>query len=542
MAAGYQYRENSAQFYPDILQSTVSFEDQVVGVYPTGYLDASADVHDYYVETLIPVVAGVRGIQLLELELGARYSDYEHTDAENTWKALLNWQVNDYIRFRGGFNRATRAPNLGELFLNPQEIFTGGGSFGDACGIRSNAPYGAAGILPDPNQLPGQDPPELAPGQTQAGALSTLLICQAMMGGPGSNAVTQYYDIAGTGGGAGGGFAWVLQQGNENLTSEIADTWTFGLVARSPWTSPWASGLTASLDWYKIELEDAIMLYSLDYAAWRCFGTNLVTTPEAAAAQAASEACQLLPRDQNSGAPLTTTISYDNQAYVKTSGFDVGINWFWDLPTLFNARAGTVGLSLQATVLDYFKTKASPAVFDVEMDWKGTLGPTLPGTNGGSYDYRLFGTASYSRNDWSVSLRWRHLPGVYTSGYATQQSIIANNNAVAGGANGIILGWTPTTQLESDSYNIFDASFNWSINDRMALRAGITNLFDEEPVLVGQSTGYPVGTNLQAVCDNAAALGCTNPTNFSLPGAGGYQAGYYDTLGRSAFVGLKISF
>ena len=155
-AAGYQSRRNSGVFNPDILQSQQSFTDQVIGVYPTGYLDAKTSVDDYYVEGLIPVIQGKTAFQRLELEIGARYSDYEHTEAENTWKALINWQVNDILRFRGGFNRATRAPNLGELFLNPQEIFTGGGAFGDACGVRSNSPYGAGGTGTDPVVGPGE--------------------------------------------------------------------------------------------------------------------------------------------------------------------------------------------------------------------------------------------------------------------------------------------------------------------------------------------------------------------------------------------------
>ncbi|HZL96158.1 MAG TPA: TonB-dependent receptor plug domain-containing protein, partial [Vicinamibacterales bacterium] len=115
MATGYQSRRNSGVFNPDILQSQQSFTDQVIGVYPTGYLNAETSVDDYYLEALIPVLQGKTAFQRLELELGARYSDYEHTDAENTWKTLINWQVNDILRFRGGFNRATRAPNLGEL-------------------------------------------------------------------------------------------------------------------------------------------------------------------------------------------------------------------------------------------------------------------------------------------------------------------------------------------------------------------------------------------------------------------------------------------
>ncbi len=158
-AAGYQSRRNSGMFNPDILQSQQSFTDQVVGVYPTGYLDAETSVDDYYVEGLIPVIQGKTAFQRLELEIGARYSDYEHTDAENTWKTMINWQVNDILRFRGGFNRATRAPNLGELFLNPQEIFGLAGAYGDACGVRSNSPYGAGGSGPDPVVGPGETRP-----------------------------------------------------------------------------------------------------------------------------------------------------------------------------------------------------------------------------------------------------------------------------------------------------------------------------------------------------------------------------------------------
>ena len=74
-AAGYQSRRNSGLFNPDILQSQISFADQVIGVYPTGYLDAETSVDDYYVEGLIPVLQGKPAFQRLELEIGARYSD-----------------------------------------------------------------------------------------------------------------------------------------------------------------------------------------------------------------------------------------------------------------------------------------------------------------------------------------------------------------------------------------------------------------------------------------------------------------------------------
>ena len=96
-------------------------------------------------------------------------------------KALANMQVTDALRVRGGYNRANRAPNLGELFLELQQIFTGsGGLFSDACSLRSNAPFGAGGADDDP--VTGTEgPTQLASGQTMAGATSTYLICQAQM-------------------------------------------------------------------------------------------------------------------------------------------------------------------------------------------------------------------------------------------------------------------------------------------------------------------------------------------------------------------------
>lgn len=537
-AAGYQRRENSATFVPDILQSTVSFTDQVIGVYPTGYMDASTSVDDLYVEMLVPLLSGKRGAEALELELGARWSDYEHTDDENTSKFLLNWQVNDWARFRGGFNRATRAPNLGELFLAQQEIFqVGGNNFGDPCGLRSTAPYGAGGTGPDPDLQPGEIPPPLAAGQTTAGAQSARLICEALMGAAGAN---QFYNVANATGGGGGLFNWVQQVGNPALKSETADTWTFGFVMNSPFERPWLRGATLSIDYYRVEIEDAIMLYSVDYANFRCYGSTLVSNATQAAAQAASAACQLLPRNPATGGALTTSLSYDNQATIETAGADIALNWAMQFSDVGSSIPGGLGFNVQATLLDYYKTKQSPAVYDVETEWVGSLGPNLSGTNPGAYDYRLFSSLSYFRDAWAVSLRWRYLPEVYTAAYASQQALRANNARVAAGGPGILLSYVPLTEIETDSYSIFDVSFNWNINESLALRGGVNNVFDEEPVDVGSTTGFPIGTTLSSVCGGAP--GCQQPGAFSLPTTGPFNGGYYDTIGRRFFVGFELRF
>ena len=545
-ALGYQYRKNAAQFFPDILQSTASFADQVIGVYPTGPLDASTNAKDIYAELLVPIVSDLPYLKKVELELGGRESEYSTTDSTFTFKINGNIEVNDWVRFRGGYNRATRAPNLGELFLNLQEIFTGDGRFGDPCGVRSNSPYGAGGSGTDINtQITA--PTQLAAGQTAAGAQSTKLICQAQMGAGGSNT---FYNLTNAPTAGGGVFAWVYQQGNQNLESEKADTWTAGVVFTSRAENPWLGGFTAAVDWWKVDIEDAIQQYSIDYARYLCYGGAPVTNATEAAARAATPGCANVPRNQSNGGALTMLLQYDNQATIATSGVDVQINWGAALADLGLASVpGRVGVNLQGALLDYYKTKQSPFPFDVETEWKGSLGPTLTGTNPGAYGYRFNMGLSYSLPALNLSLRWRHLPSVTPAAQAAERAIVENNNRVANGGEGVMLSYTPGTWIAAPKYDVFDLSAIWNINQTFSLRAGVDNLLDRNPAVIGVGNaaglnGYPAGTDLNSVCGGAVARGCVNPTNNIIPNSayGNTNAGFYDVLGRRYYLGLKASF
>jgi outer membrane receptor protein involved in Fe transport len=544
---GYEYRRNSAQFIPDGLQSTNSFLDQVIGVYPLGSLDAKTSVRDIYTELLAPIIADVPLIKKLELDLGGRYSNYDTAPNATTFKLNANWDVTSSVRFRGGFNRATRAPNLGELFLNTQEVFGFGPLFGDPCSLKSLAPFGAGGAAPDAQPNPGDAPTALAPGQTAAGAKSAYLICQAQMGLAGA---TQFYGGHQTVPNS-GGFAWVNQQGNTNLQSETANTYTAGIVLSNLADSPWIRGFSASVDWWKVDIKNAIELSSIDYANFLCYGAVQVTDAAGAAAQAASTACQNVPRNMGNGNATTQQLQYNNQATISTSGVDLDLNWLIKLSDVGLHVPGAFAISSNDSWLNYYNTKASPLAFDVNTNWKGSLGPNLAGTNPGAYSYRLFTSFAYVLPSFSASLMWRYLPSVNSADHASQQAIIKNNQAVAGGAQGIILGYTPNTDLAAAHYNQIDLSFSWTINSILQLRAGIDNLFDAQPAIIGgnnntggggRHAGFP--TTLNVCSDQAKALGCQNPTTYSLAssGAGVTNGGYYDILGRRFFLGIKARF
>ncbi len=63
-----------------------------------------------------------------------------------------------------------------------------------------------------------------------------------------------------------------------------------GLRASVAWEGPLVRGLSATVDWYKITMEDVIEPYSVDYARYLCYGTKIVTNDAEAAAQAATRA------------------------------------------------------------------------------------------------------------------------------------------------------------------------------------------------------------------------------------------------------------
>jgi iron complex outermembrane receptor protein len=199
-----------------------------------------------------------------------------------------------------------------------------------------------------------------------------------------------------------------------------------------------------------------------------------------------------------------------------------------------------LGVSVNATVLDYYRTKQSPGVFDPEIEWAGSLGPNLSGTQGGAYDFRLFGNLSYIRDNWSVTLRWRHLPEVDSVGMANTRARMRNNKAVAAGAPGITLNYSPITEQPIDAYNIFDLAANWTYSESISFRAGITNLLDVEPE-TQWNPGRPVGTALSTYCQGQAP-GCLTPFSYALPSRGGFNGGYYDTIGRRMFIGVKATF
>ncbi len=108
-------RENTALFEPDPLVDAQSTRDNPIGLFPQNETEGETDVSEIYGELLIPV------FDRLDLELGYRYSDYDHEGGIDTYKALFDWAATDSFRVRGGRQIANRAPNVAERFTGPSQ-------------------------------------------------------------------------------------------------------------------------------------------------------------------------------------------------------------------------------------------------------------------------------------------------------------------------------------------------------------------------------------------------------------------------------------
>jgi iron complex outermembrane recepter protein len=79
-------------------------------------VEASNRVYEAALEVNIPLLADIPMIQDLSTNLAGRYTKYSTFGSVKTWKAGVQWVVNDSIALRGTSSLDIRAPNLNDLF------------------------------------------------------------------------------------------------------------------------------------------------------------------------------------------------------------------------------------------------------------------------------------------------------------------------------------------------------------------------------------------------------------------------------------------
>ncbi len=434
LAVGADYRYNSYGFNPDSALNQADGTSDILGYSVLRPAGGSVNTKEAYAELLVPVLHDLPLIKQLEFDLGYRYSDYNSVGGVHAYKVDANWQVFDPLRLRGGYNRAIRAPSVGELFAPVSTGSVGIGTAtatttnGDPCDVRSSYRQGANG--------------------TQVRAL-----CLAQ-GVPTS--IIDSYQL-------GTAQVFALTGGNPDLQEETADTYSAGAVLQSPFGGI-ARNMSLSVDFYKIKITDAVGPLSIAQAFQFCFnsgGNNPSYDPS-------NYYCSLITRNGASGVPLNPTQPLLNLGTYNVQGIDFQFDWRFGLDSLgIGGDSGTIALNTAVSYLDKFEIQALPGA--ATYDYAGSIGVGVETTAGTAHPrWKAITSLNYTLGQANIGFRWRFIDSMINSAKVV----------------------TPASTTRGvDAYNVFDLNARFDVDDSTQFRMGATNLFNRKPPQVGDTEG-----------------------------------------------------
>jgi len=361
-AVGVEWRSVSARFIPD--QALGSGD--IIGFNAGAPTQGGYNVADAFAELRIPLVSGVPGFHRLELNGAARYSDYSLEAVGGVWTyaAGAEWAPIPDITFRGQYQRAIRAPNVGQLFG------------GQAVGFP-----------------PATDP---CAGTAAANPANTALraVCVAtgvpsnQLGNPNLQINSQIPGIFG---------------GNPNLEEERANTWTVGAVIRPSFIPR----LNITIDGYDIEIDNVVS--TLGGGA-----NNILNLCYNVIQNAQSVYCQAVNRNAAgiiSGDEFSIEVLNANIARLTTRGIDFTVDYSQPLGfSMIGGEESRLNFFFLATYVDEFNITAVADLPEEINECAGRFGILACGepTPAWKWSSRL----SFIDGPMTLTGRWRHIGGV----------------------------------------------------------------------------------------------------------------------------------
>jgi iron complex outermembrane recepter protein len=340
--------------------------------------DGSLTNTNVFTEVLAPLYSN--GTQELLLKGGLRWDDYDVFGDDTTWQVGLEFQAVESVKLRGTAGTVFRAPTISDLFSGQRDSFV---SYVDPC------------LAATVGQNPGCE--QVAPPQ-----LDTQV--QSRIGG------------------------------NPDIQPETGDTYTAGVV----WTPAFADqDLSLTLDYWRIELEDGISSFGVDFILTDCYRDQ---NPDS---------CALISRhpDYSVRSIIDLTANVSEQA---AEGIDTEVRWGWD----------GLGGRWQAALLwsHLIERTKVPLPGGQELDLTGTH-TSVTAEDGGTYaeDKANF-SLQWGRDDLTVSYLAEYISSI-------------EGETVFFGADYI-------QKIDSFLYHDLAASYSWQ---GLTLSGGVTNLTDEEP-------------------------------------------------------------
>ncbi len=350
ISVGTEYRDESSEAIPD--ECLKLAPSSCLGGRGGNLLPVAGgfDVTEFFGEFILPVVNERTGFQSLNLEAGYRWSDYNPTGINRTWKYGLSWQPTETLLFRVMQQRAARAPNVGEL------------------------------AAPNTRALDNatEDPCSIANAGEIDAALEALCISTGMSAaqvGTVSDIISgQINTFEGT-------------DFNNLPKPEEADTTTVGFV----WTPDFIDSVSnpvISLDYYNIEIKDVIGTFSPQEILDGCYKAAI------------QEQCDKIRRVGGgltlnaSGVELFTT----NLDYLQAEGLELGYSFGLEM-----GRFG--GLTFSGNVNHYLTQESQSGPATPVLECVGRFGTSCDPLS----RTRWINRTIWDINDFQVSALWRHL-------------------------------------------------------------------------------------------------------------------------------------
>ncbi len=448
-AVGGEYRKYSAQQASDSLAKQAGELGGAGGAAPD--INGGYEVYEAFGELVVPLVQDKPFFEDLTVKGGIRYSSYKVDAASKpkynttTYKGELAWSPVRDIKFRGGYSRAVRAPNISELF--------------------TPVTTGLTNLAVDP-----------CAGAAPVGNANLRAICLAQ-GAPAATIGSIQNPTAGQANNTTGG--------NLNVRPETSDSYTGGVVL----TPTFAPGLSITADYYHIKVRGAITTPTPADVIQACFGNITATS-------ASDPACNAAVRRNPvtggvDGDPATTLgliTQLSNTGLLKTDGIDVALSYRRDLGFT------KLGLSFTGnyTFSSNFKANAALAT-SVDRDCTGYFSANCASIQP-KFQWTQRTTLGFEGVD--VSVLWRHIDKVAYE--ATASNYVArglNGGTVAAPTPALLFSGTlpdgkgPYNFNYIRAYDYFDVSARFAMTPKIELTIGVNNVFNVQPPIVGSTAG-----------------------------------------------------
>ncbi len=422
IATGYEHRRESGYNRPDAVIASGNANGTGVTYEAT---EGDYTVDEAYVEVNLPLLTGRPLARQLDVSLASRYSDYSAFGATTNSQFGLRWKPVDDLLVRGNIAEGFRAPSLFDLY---------------------SGAYDSIGQLPDPCAA------------VNSPSAATLSRCRAA-GVP--------VDVR-------EGESYITYGANRDLAPERALSRSVGFV----YSPHWLDGFEATVDWYRIQIRDAIGDRSPDAVLADCYERG-----DAAA-------CARITRAADGSLVRVVATAQNLPGGLETEGVDFGFNY------RRSTSAGDFVFAWDNAYVDYYGELHQPARNTLLPDGTRAQGNVVADNRspGGFYTvvWRLRSNLSlaWSRGDWNASVGARYFsPGdedcsivTDTAAYLERPELnaLCSNPGREIDVDGSGTA-SPAPQNRVASVTYFDLEAGWQTPWNAKITLGVRNAFDRDP-------------------------------------------------------------